>query len=54
MAEDTILLESDLIYETAVIRRLVDSDYPNLALVDKYESWMDGTVVTLDDEDNIV
>ena len=53
LAEDTILLESDLIYETSVIRRLVDSDYPNLALVDKYESWMDGTVVTLDGENRI-
>ena len=27
---------------------------PNLALVDKYESWMDGTVVTLDDERRIL
>ena len=53
LAEDTILLESDLIYETSVVRRLVDNDYPNLALVDKYESWMDGTVVTLDEENRI-
>lgn len=50
LAEDTLLLESDLIYETSVVRRLVENDYPNLALVDKYESWMDGTVVTLDEE----
>ena len=47
VAEDTLLLESDLIYESAVVKRLVDNDYPNLALVDKYESWMDGTVVQL-------
>ncbi len=50
VAEDTLLLESDLIYEPAVVRRLVENDYPNLALVDKYESWMDGTVVVLNDE----
>lgn len=50
LAEDTLLLESDLIYESSVVRRLVENDYPNLALVDKYESWMDGTVVTLDEE----
>ncbi len=48
--EDTLLLESDLIYEPAVLHRIVDNDYPNLALVDKYESWMDGTVVLLNDE----
>lgn len=47
--DDTILLESDLIFEPCVLSRIIDEPYPNLALVDKYESWMDGTVVTLDD-----
>ena len=51
--EDTLLLESDLIYETSVIKRIVEDEYPNLALVDKYESWMDGTVVTLNAENKI-
>ena len=50
VAEDTLLLESDLIYEPSVITRLIENDYPNLALVDKYESWMDGTVVMLNEE----
>ena len=53
LEEDTILLESDLIYEPAVIERIIENDYPNLALVDKYESWMDGTVVTLNAENKI-
>ena len=53
LADDTILLESDLIYETDVVKRLVMEEYPNLALVDKYESWMDGTVVTLNAENKI-
>ena len=53
LEEDTILLESDLIYESAVVRKLLDAEYPNVALVDKYESWMDGTVVTLDEESRI-
>ena len=52
--EDTILLESDLIYESAVLQKLIDDDFPNVALVDKYESWMDGTVVTIDEENRIV
>ncbi len=51
--DDTLLLESDLVYEEAVIRKLVDHPYPSLTLVDKFESWMDGTCVTLDEDDNI-
>ena len=47
-SDDTLLLESDIIYEPDVLKAIIDDPYPNLALVDKYESWMDGTVVTLD------
>lgn len=54
LKEDTLLLESDLIYEPSVVEKIVSNPYPNLALVDKYESWMDGTVVTLDKESKIV
>ncbi len=53
LAEDTVLLESDLVFETSVLKCLLENEYPNLALVDKYESWMDGTVVTLDRENKI-
>lgn len=53
LQEDTLLLESDLIFEESVIDHLMDDPYPNLALVAKYESWMDGTVVTLDEDHNI-
>ena len=52
-ADDTILLESDLIFEDGVLEDLVADPRPTLALVDAYQSWMDGTVVTLDDEDHI-
>lgn len=53
LTEDTLLLESDLIYESNVVQKLLDDPFPNIALVDKYESWMDGTVVTIDDEKRI-
>jgi len=43
--EDIILIESDLIYEPSVIRRIIRSDFANVALVDKFRSGMDGTVV---------
>lgn len=51
--EDTLLLESDLIYDKATIAKILNHPYSNIALVDKYESWMDGTVVTIDDNHNI-
>ena len=51
--DDTLLLESDLIFEDSVLDFLVSDKRETLALVDKYESWMDGTVVKLDNEDNI-
>ena len=51
--EDTLLFESDLIFEDAVIDALVDDPRDTLALVDKYESWMDGTCVKLNDDDSI-
>ena len=53
LEEDTLLLESDLIYEPKVVQRLLEDQSPNIALVDKYESWMDGTVVTLDEGSRI-
>ena len=52
--DDTLLIESDLIFSDKMIPLIVDNPYPNLALVAKYETWMDGTMVRLDDEQNIV
>lgn len=52
--DDTLLLESDLIFEDNMLGLLVNNPYPNLALVAKYENWMDGTMVRIDQENNIV
>lgn len=49
-----MLIESDLIFDDALFHKIVDNSYPNLALVAKYETWMDGTMVRLDEDDNIV
>ena len=51
--EDTLLFESDLIFEDAVIDAIVNDPRDTLALVDKYESWMDGTCVKLSPDDDI-
>lgn len=51
--EDTLLFESDLIIEDSIIDALVQDSRETLALVDKYENWMDGTCVKLGDDDTI-
>ncbi len=51
--DDTILLESDLIYDKSIIKKLVNSKYDSAALIAKYEEWMDGTVVKLNDDNTI-
>lgn len=51
--DDTLLFESDLIFEDSVLESLVSDPRDTLALVDKYESWMDGTCVKLGEDDSI-
>lgn len=53
LEKDTLLLESDLIFEDEILQLLLDDSRDTLALVDKYESWMDGTVVKLSEKDEI-
>lgn len=52
--DDTLLLESDLIFEDSMLDILISHPDPNLALVARYESWMDGTMVRIDQDRNIV
>lgn len=52
--DDTLLLESDLIFDEKILDKLVEAPYPSLAAVAKFESWMDGTVVTVDEDFRIV
>ena len=52
--DDTLLLESDLIFEDAALESALNSEHSNVALVAKYETWMDGTMVRIDDDNNIV
>lgn len=52
--DDTILLESDLIFEEKIIENLISNKFPNIAVVDKYQPWMDGTVVEINNSFDIV
>lgn len=53
LEEDTLLLESDLIFEDSVLKAILEDPRETLALVDKYESWMDGTCVKIGPDDSI-
>lgn len=53
LKEDTLLFESDIIFEDSVLDELIRDSRDTLALVDQYESWMDGTCVRLSDDDRI-
>ena len=52
-SDDTLLLESDLIFENGILEKIVKDKKESLALVDKYESWMDGTCLVVGENDEI-
>lgn len=52
--DDTLLIESDLIFDDKLFDMILCDPYPNLALVAKYETWMDGTMIRMDADRNIV
>ena len=52
--DDTLLLESDIIFKPELISKIIADKNPNLAMVSHFESWMDGTCTQLDSENNIV
>ena len=52
--EDTLLLESDLIFDDSMLDLLISNPEPNLALVAKYETWMDGTMVRISEDNDIM
>ena len=53
-ADDTILLESDIIFDDKILFDMINNPNKNLAMVSHFESWMDGTCTILDDKKNIV
>ena len=53
LQDDTLLLESDLIFENRLISDMIADPDPTIAAVASFESWMDGTVVQLTENNNI-
>lgn len=54
LKNDILLLESDLIFDESILKNLIENSSKNMAVIASYESWMDGTCVKLDKENNIV
>jgi choline kinase len=52
--DDTIVLESDIIFEEGLIERLMESDEECVTFVARPQPWMDGTIVKLDKNSKIV
>ncbi|WP_269615885.1 aminotransferase class I/II-fold pyridoxal phosphate-dependent enzyme [Prochlorococcus marinus] len=48
--DDILLIESDLIYDSGIIKTILESNYSNVALVSPYRIGLDGTVVELKDK----
>ena len=51
--DDTILIESDLIFDPKILNMVFKNKAENIAVVDKYKAWMDGTVVKLNNDFSI-
>ena len=52
-ADDSLVLESDVLFEPSIIADCVTSGAPDLAVVARYESWMDGTVALLNSDGTV-
>ena len=52
--DDTILLESDLIFKPALIKDIIENNDKNIAVVSPFEAWMDGTCTVLDQDNYII
>jgi len=53
LKDDTLLLESDLIFENRLISDMLADSEPSIAAVARFESWMDGTVVQITENKEI-
>ena len=52
--DDIIILESDLIFEDSIIEKIIKDKNRNVAAVSKYKLNMDGTVVTINNNNEII
>jgi len=53
LTEDVILLESDVFFERLLLDHMFANGNSNVAAVARHQSWMSGTVVSLDKDGNV-
>jgi len=51
--DDTILIESDLVFDKGLLRAVVQCPAQDIAVVSKYKPWMDGTAATVTEDGKI-
>jgi len=51
--DDTILMESDLVFDKELLRTVVQCPARDIAVVSQYKPWMDGTVATVTEDGKI-
>ncbi len=47
---DHLLLESDLLFDKEILERLIESKFPNAAVVDAYRPELNGTIIKAEDD----
>lgn len=52
--DDSLIIESDIIFEEQILRDMIDSPNENVVAIDTYKSWMTGQGVQLNDQCEIV
>ena len=52
--DDSIVIESDIIFDEQIIDKVVNDKRENIAVIDKYKSWMTGQGVLLNDDGEII
>ncbi len=53
LTEDIVLLEADVFFERLLLDRMLSHKQANIAAVARHQSWMSGTVVSLDKEGKV-
>lgn len=53
LEDDTVLFESDLMFDDEIVSAIIADRRDAVAVVAKYETWMDGTCVTVGSDDMI-
>ncbi len=51
--DDSIILESDIIFDKNLLIDLIKDKNKNLVVADEFQSWMDGSVISIDSKKNV-